>query len=281
MLIIKTIKVMKSSALVEAQDQLREELVIINKTRWGLEEQKNSKLTNMFTEKFNSVLGEGDVIEASDARIHFKRPQEGVSYNREVLDLYLRNDDYRVEEANVIQTSFYSTSENSEFELRRMVLIGNVGQILLNSSDELIEGYNQIKSEFKDVITANYKEMYGVEKQITEIENEIRGNEKQSLLNKIENEGIEFEIGEDKSINCLPNFDAKVDLSIYNVKALQVLNKTASGKTADVRLKIMSNDWNSETQSYNEREIIKIVSRVRMNNILQFIQYNQSYISAS
>lgn len=272
---------MKSSALVEAQDQLREELVIINKTRWGLEEQKNSKLTNMFTEKFNSVLGEGDVIEASDARIHFKRPQEGVSYNREVLDLYLRNDDYRVEEANVIQTSFYSTSENSEFELRRMVLIGNVGQILLNSSDELIEGYNQIKSEFKDVITANYKEMYGVEKQITEIENEIRGNEKQSLLNKIENEGIEFEIGEDKSINCLPNFDAKVDLSIYNVKALQVLNKTASGKTADVRLKIMSNDWNSETQSYNEREIIKIVSRVRMNNILQFIQYNQSYISAS
>ena len=43
----------------------------------------------------------------------------------------------------------------------------------------------------------------------------------------------------------------------------------------------MSNDWNSETQSYLEREIIKIVSRVRMNNILQFIQYNQSKISAS
>ena len=82
-------------------------------------------------------------------------------------------------------------------------------------------------------------------------------------------------------MNELPNIDVKFDRTIFNVKGLQIIKKTASGKSADIELKTMSNVWNPDTQSYNEKEQIKVVEKVRMDNVERFLQYNSKRISAS
>lgn len=261
--------------------QLQEKLELSNSIRRDIESQRTDQLSRVIHEYFEEVLEEGDTIKVSSDRVEFTRPQEGYNYNKELLSLYFRNKDWKSYKADKIKTSFYSTSDSSEFELRRMVLIGKVGQILLNSYDDILGDYNKVVFEFEDDLTHQFKEIFSLEKEIREVRNQITVIEKENLLTKVENEGIEFELPEGKSINELPNMDVKVDRCIYNVKGLQIVGKTASGKSADLVLKVLQNIWNPNTNSYDVKEEQRVVSRVRMSNVEQFLQYNSDRISAS
>ena len=75
--------------------------------------------------------------------------------------------------------------------------------------------------------------------------------------------------------------DVKVDRCIYNVKGLQIVGKTASGKSVDLVLKVLQNVWNPNEDKYDVKEEQRVVSRVRMSNVEQFLQYNSDRISAS
>jgi len=246
-----------------------------------LEEARIDIISRMIHEYFGEVLEEGDTIKVSSDRVEFTRPQEGYKYNKELLNLYFNSKDWRDEEADRIETSFYSTSENSEYELRRMILIGKVGQIVLDFYDDILAKYNQIKLDTKVELSKARKVDWDIEKEIREVNNQIDKIKKENLFSKLENEGIEFELPEGKSVHELPNIDVRFDWTVYNVKGIKIIKKTASGKSADIELKTMSNVWNSDTQSYNEKENIKVVDKVRMNTIESFLLNNTSRISAS
>ena len=246
-----------------------------------LEEARIDIISRMIHEYFEEVLEEGDTIKVSSDRVEFTRPQEGYKYNKELLTLYFNSKDWRDVEADRIETSFYSTSENSEYELRRMILIGKVGQIVLDFKDDILGKFNQIKADTKEELSKARRVEWDIEKEIKEVNEQIRLIEKENLFSKLENEGIEFKLPEGKSVNELPNIDVKFDRTIYNVKGLQIIKKTASGKSADLHLKVVNNIWNSDTKSYNEKEDIRVVEKVRMDNIERFLEYNSKRISAS
>ena len=261
--------------------QLKEKLELSNSVRRDIESQRIDQLSRMIHEYFEEVLEEGDTIRVSSDRVEFTRPQERYKYNKELLTLYFNSRDWRDVEADKIETSFYSTSENSEYELRRMVLIGKVGQIVLDFKDDILGKFNQIKADTKEESSKARKAEWDIENEIKEVNEQIRLIEKENLFSKVENEGIEFELPEGKSINELPNMDVKFNRTIFNVKGLQIIKKTASGKSADLHLKVMSNIWNSDTKSYNEKEDIRVVEKVRMDNIERFLEYYSKRISAS
>jgi hypothetical protein len=247
----------------------------------GLGEARIDIISRMIHEYFEEVLEEGDTIKVSSDRVEFTRPQEGYGYNKELLTLYFRQTDWRVEEADEIQTSFYSTTGNDEFELRRMILIGKVGQIVLDFYDDILAKFNQIKAESKEEISKAEKVQWSIGKEIRDIKEEIGKIEKENLFSKLETEGIEFELPEGKSVNQLPSIEVRFDWTVYNVKGIKIIKKTASGKSADIRLKIMRNVWDSDTQSYNEKEQNEVVDKVRMSTIERFLQDNSTRISAS
>ncbi len=261
--------------------ELRESRNKANDVYDSLVESKTDKLSRVIHKYFEGILEKGDTIKVSDGRVEFTRPQEGYNYNKELLTLYFRQENWRDVEYKTIDTSFYSTTDNSEFELKRMILIGKVGQILLNSNDVILGDYNKVVSEFEDSIRKQYEQIYGFEKEITEVNKQMKDIEKQELLVKVENVGVEFELEEGKSIHELPNMDVKVDRCIYNIKRLQIVGKTASGKSADLVLKVLQNVWNPNEDRYDVKEEQRVVSRVRMSNVEQFLQYNSNRISAS
>jgi hypothetical protein len=78
-----------------------------------LEKARIDIISRMIHGYFEEVLEEGDTIRVSSDRVEFTRPQEGYNYNKELLNLYFNSKDWRDELASEIQTSFYSTSENS------------------------------------------------------------------------------------------------------------------------------------------------------------------------
>ena len=261
--------------------ELREGKSKVSKVYNDLKESKTDQLSRVIHKYFEEVLEKGDTIRVSDSRVEFTRSREGYNYNKELVSLYFKQENWRDVECNSIDTSFYSTTDNSEFELKRMILIGKVGQILLNSYDDILGDYNKVVFEFEDSIKKQYEQIYNLDKEITEVNKQIKDIEKQELLVKAESEGIEFELEEGKSINEYPNMDVKVDRCIYNVKGLQIVGKTASGKSADLVLKVLQNVWNPNEDRYDIKEEKRVVSRVRMSNIEQFLQYNSNRISAS
>jgi hypothetical protein len=261
--------------------QLQEKLGLSNSIRRDIESQRGDQLSIVIHEYFEEVLEEGDTIEVSRDKVKFTRPQEGYSYNKELLNLYFKNNDWKDHKADKIQTSFYSTSENSEYELRRMILIGKVGQIILDFYDDILGAYNKVLSQFEDALTHQFKEIYGLEKEIREVNEQIRLIQKGNILKKVESEGIEFQLPEGTSVNELPNIQVRFDWVIRNVKGIKIIKKTTSGKSADIELKVMNTVWNPDTQSYNEKEQIIVVEKVRMDKIEPFLHYNSKRISAS
>ena len=246
-----------------------------------LEDARIDQLSAMFNEIFTSALEPTDVLVVLSDRVQFTRPELGCNYNKQVLDLYFKNKDWSSQTATQIQTSFYSTTDNSEFELRRMILIGKVGQIVLDFYDDILARYNQIMLDKKEEITEANRVVWGIEKNIKEVKDQINQIEKENILSKVESEGIRFELPEGKSIHELPNIDVKFDRTVFNVKEIKVLNKTASGKSADLRLKVMHNVYSADTQSHMIKEQTQFVEKVRMNNIESFLLNNTKRISAS
>jgi hypothetical protein len=261
--------------------QLEEKRKQASIARQNLEEARVDIISRMIHEYFEEVLEEGDVIGVASDRVAFKRPQQGYSYPKDLVELYFKSEDWRDKTANEIQTSFYSTTDNSEFELRRMILIGKVGQIVLDFKDDILARYNQIISDTKEEISKVWKVFCDIESEIREIKNQIHQIEKENILSKVESEGIKFELPEGKSVYELPNIDVKFDWTINNVKEIKVLNKTASGKSADVELKVMHNVYDTDIQSYKIKEQTQLVEKVRMNNIESFLLNNTKRISAS
>jgi hypothetical protein len=261
--------------------QLEEKRKQASIARQNLEEARVDIISRMIHEYFEDVLEKEDVIEVTSNRVTFKRPQEGYSYLKDLVELYFKTENWRDETANEIQTSFYSTNENSEFELRRMILIGKVGQIVLDFKDDILVRYNQIMLDKKEEITEAHKVVWGIEKNIKEVEDQIRQIEKENILSKVESEGIRFELPEGKSVYELPNLGVKFNWTVNNVKEIKVLNKTASGKSADVELKVMHNVYDTDIQSYKIKEQTQLVEKVRMDNIESFLLNNTKRISAS
>jgi hypothetical protein len=240
-----------------------------------LEASRGDLLTAMFNEVFAPALEPTDVLVVSSDRVQFTRPEPGRSYLKEVLDLYFRSEDWRSELATDIQTSFYSTTDNSEFELRRMILLGKVGQIVLDQSQDILQKFNAIKSDTKAEISQARTIVWDLGREITAVKSQIQGIEEENLLTQLETEGIEFDVDD---LHKLPSLDITVNHYISRVKHIRVIDKTPSGKSSDIEVKTIEQIWDKDTQSYVTKEVDRFFCKVRMSNIKAFIKHNSTKI---
>ena len=261
--------------------KLRESKSKVSKVYNNLKESRIDQLSRVIHKYFEEVLEKGDTIKVSDSRVEFTRPQEGYKYSKDILTLYFKQENWRDVKCNAIETSFYSTTDNSEFELKRMILIGKVGQIVLDFYDDILGAYNKIISDFEDRISDKRKQIYDLDKEITEVNNQIKVIEKENLLTVLESKGIEFELPEDKSYHNLPSLDVAFDHQIRYVLGLRILGKTKSGKSADIEVTRVGNTWDSKKEEYVINNITNTYEKVRMKNIERFLHYYSERISAS
>ena len=242
-----------------------------------LEDARIDQLSAMFNRIFASALEPTDVLEVSGDRVQFTRPQPGYNYNKEVLNLYFRSEDWRGETATQIETSFYSTTDNSEFELRRMILLGKVGQIVLDQSQDILQQFNTIKSDTQAEISKASTMEWDVEREMTNIKKSIQSLEQENLLSQLETKGIEFEEADPYR---LPSLDITATRCIRRVKSIRVTDRTASGKSADIHVKTIDQIYDMDTQSYVDREAEHVFRKVRMSNIDSFIKHNSTRVLA-
>ena len=181
------------------------------------------------------------------------------------------------DDINRIETGFYSTTENSIFELNRMVVIGKVGQILLDYSDDIIACWNKVVGDFKEDIDKARKALWAKEAEIRDHEKEIRDLKNAELSKKLVSEGIQFEVDEE-NLYRLPQLDVRFDWTVKNIRSMRILDKTKSGKSADIELGTIHKTYNSDKGEYELVFRNNKYERVRMDKIEYVLFYNKEKI---
>lgn len=238
-----------------------------------LKGKKKKKLTEEMATYFSGILCDPDgdaFVEVSDSYIYFKMKHEDYSYPKEILSLSLRGESFRYDDINRIETGFYSTTENSVFELNRMVVIGKVGQILLDYSDDIIACWNKIVEDFKEDISKARKALWAKEAEIRDHEKEIRDLETIALKNKLLSDGIEFNEG--------ITLGAKWNWDIRNVMSIKVTRVTPSGLSYDLELQVKRTRWDDKKNDYVEIINPLEVKTVKAYNVDMAVNYNKERI---
>lgn len=234
-------------------------------------------------EYFGEVLTEsGDEISVSRGRVEFRRidPTSSSKWKKDILTLYLNSKDWRSSEINQIDTSFYSTTDNSLFELQRMVLLGKVGEILIDHSDDIIAGHNKIISDFAVTLREAEKANQLLELELRAFGKEIEDIEEKIVQKKIATGVIKFRMRDDNP-RTLPNLDIRWDWDLTNIEKIEILSKTASGLSANIKVKRCFKQYDYDNE---DQEITKLVyqedtfDKVRMSKINNMINWNKEII---
>jgi len=254
-----------------------EKIDVLKAKRRKVEEAKTDELSRMYLKYFGECLVNDDTIEVSDTYVYFKRFDSEYNYHKEMLSISVRPKSWRDDEADSIETSFYSTNANSEFELNRMVLIGNVGRVILDFQDDIIAEYNSIRASFKDEISNLRKEIWDLEKVSRDLNSEINTIEYDALMDQIDKDGIEFKVDEE-NLYQLPNLDIRFDWNVRYIKKIKVTDKTKSGKSADIELVTVRNVWDEQKGEYELESRTLNFQRVRMDKISHLVSWNKEII---
>ena len=269
---------------LEKIKELQGEIALFEKVKKSLEAkreiiqmQEEEALLKHYKQMFSGALMEGDVVEKGYNGLYIKRKDPDGKYNKEIVGVSFATKNWRDEEVDKIETSFYSTSENSEFELKRMITLGRVGMIILDFKDDIIAGYNQIKESYKPSRVELFKTINKNDMCIDECEKEIADIREQEIRN-ILNEGvIEFNITEPSSRN--PRLEVRYNWDIRDIKNLKILSRTPSGLSAKIEVTRLSNVWKED--AINETEIEEYTDtfeKVRMSNVENFVFGNTEFI---
>lgn len=264
---MKSIEVLTSeiseltSKLVETKVRLRD-----------IEASRNQELGKVVERQFAPCLTNGVTISgACTTSVKFSQPDPGYINGKEVLSLYFRCLDWESSKINKVETSFYSTNESSEFELKRMVLIGKVGRVLLNSTQGFINEFNQVIEKFEgEEYKSVLRESFELDKDIVSKKKELLASQQDHLFEQACDKGIRIEC------ERLPSFAVKHDLSFHRVNGIRIVRMTTSGKSADVEISF-------QVKTYHASDIIEerksVITGVRRDKILSFLRRNKHIIA--
>ena len=173
-----------------------------------IEKARIEKWTEMYNRYFKDAIMEGDTLEVSNSYVYFKRFKEDYNYHKEIISLNVRVKSWRDDEADSIETSFYSTNDNSDYELKRMITIGRVGMVVLDFKDDIIAEYNSIRNSFKDKLSKARKDVSHLNHEISKLSTEISRIKDQEVLDRLSNDGVEFEVDKE-NLYKLPSLSVR------------------------------------------------------------------------
>lgn len=250
----------KSQIIDQIIEKKREELAVVTETYKKVEEKRDKMYFEIIQEYFGGEFTLDDVYFAHDYGTTFvvKRPHDQYDYDKELITLRFK-DDWKSGEFVSIETSMYSTNDNSQWELERLFTAGEVAKVLLDHGDDIVAKFNSYKESFADEYKAAYQAKWTCEGDIQKLKDE----KNQTFLDKasslLNGEGLVFDKEKKGTI------DIKWDWTIRGITSAKILSKTTSGKSADI-----------EISCYGETP--RVYQKVRMSNIDALLWQYRDYV---
>ena len=250
----------KAQIIDQIIEKKKEELEGLTKTYVEVEKKRDSMYFEIIQEYFGGEFTLDDVYFHHDYGTTFvvKRPHNQYDYDKELITLRFK-DDWRTGEFTDIETSMYSTNDNSQWELERLYTAGEVAKVLLDHGDDIIAKFNSYKESFSEEFTAAQKAKWTCEADIQKLKDE----KNQTFLDKakalLNGEGLVFDKEKKGSI------DLRWDWTLRGITSAKIISKTASGKSADI-----------EISTYGETP--RVYEKVRTSNIDVLLWQYRDYV---
>ena len=239
----------KAQILDQIIEKKSQELKQLTKTYVEVEKKRDAQYFEIIQEYFGGEFTLDDVYFNHDYGTTFvvKRPHKEYNYDKEMITLRFR-DDWKTGEFTNIETSMYSTNDNSQWELERLVTAGEVAKVLLDHGDDILAKFNSYKEYFKEEYNAARKAKWTCESDISKLKDEKNQSYLDIAKSLLEGKGLTFD-GDQKG-----TIDLRWDWTLRGITSAKIISKTASGKSANI-----------EISCYGEAP--RVYEKVRMSNI--------------
>jgi len=246
--------------IVKKQEELKEVKQIVK----GLEDNRTDKMFQVMQNYFGGEFTLDDVYISkptygySGCTYEIKRPNKEYNYDKELMTIRF-HEDWRTNELDKLETSLYSTSDNSQWELERIFTNGEVAKVLLDHGDDLLAEMNTVRLEQNEELSTARTNAYKVESAISKLKQEINDIHLKEAETKLNGEGLTFE-GEKKG-----TVDLRWDWTLRGITSAKIISKTASGKSADIEISL----YGGEPRKYE---------KVRMSNVDCLLWQYRDYV---
>lgn len=253
----------------------------IDASRSKLYDQERMDLANVL-EKFFTPEGD-DVVECSHSSVNI-RVKGADSFSNYFLTIYADDswdeNDTKTYTKLYVSNSSFRTDEMSEWIVERFEKQAHYTRIAVDFQDDILAEMNQITQHFNALYTEIAKPAKELRKEAREIREEINAIEKEARLKALMSEegleikGIERERWGDTYIEY-PDLEVKWDWTVRNVRGLRIDRTSASGKSADITVKVKRDQWSDDGTVLRDVIVDQKIERVRMDKIESFLRFNQ------
>ena len=223
----------KAEILDQIIDKKKEELEILKESYKKIKKDRDFRYFQTIKDYFggSNLTIEGTYIKDPKYGTTFEicRPHPDYTYDRELITLRL-SEDWKKGGFKDITTSVYSTSDNSNFELERLITVGEVANILLDYKDDILGELNAYTDKFAHEYDKAYKALSECESDITKLRNEKNQTYLDEAANLLNGKGLEF------TGNKKGRISLRWDWEIGNIHKARIIRKSLSGKSADIEL---------------------------------------------
>jgi len=265
-------------------DELSNLLDAIDAARDKVRDQERVDLTNVLENYFTAE--EGDIVECSYSSVNVR--VKGADKYNDFIRIYVddswNDDDTKTYNKLYVSNSSFRTDEMSEWIVERFEKQAHYTRIAVDFQDDILAEMNRICEDVNALLVEISKPAKALRKEYREVFENIQAIKKAARLEALMSEeglevpGIERERWGDKYIEY-PDLQVKFDWKINSVRGLRIDRMSASGKSADITVKVKRGRWVNEDKDYVEQIVDEKIERVRMDNIESFLRYNDIEIA--
>ena len=250
----------KAQIIDQIIEKKQEELASLTETFKEVETKRDEKYFEIIQEYFGGEFTLDDVYFKHNYGTNFelKRPHDQYDYDKELLTIRFK-DDWKTREFTDIETSMYSTNDNSQWELERLFTAGEVAKVLLDHGDDIVAKFNSYKESFSEEYGAAQKAKWTCEADIQKLKDEKNQTFLDIAKSLLDGEGLVFDKEKKGTI------DIKWDWTVRGITSAKILSKTTSGKSADI-----------EISCYGETP--RVYEKVRTSNIDALLWQYRDYV---
>tara|TARA_Y100001972_G_scaffold124964_1_gene175243 strand:- start:355 stop:1149 length:795 start_codon:yes stop_codon:yes gene_type:complete len=223
----------KAEILDQIIDKKKEELEILKESYKNIKSKRDKRYFQTIKDYFggSNLSIEGVYLKEPKYGTTFEicRPHPDYTYDKELLTLRL-SENWKEGGFKDITTSIYSTSDNSNFELERLITVGEVANLLLDYKDDILGELNAYTEKFSIEYDKAYKALTQCESDITKLRNEKNQTYLDEAANLLNGKGLEF------TGNKKGRISLRWDWEIGNIHKARIIRKSLSGKSADIEL---------------------------------------------
>lgn len=244
-------------------------------------DQERMDLANVLEKFFTAE--EGDIVDCGYSSVNIRRKGDDKFNN--FLTIYVddnwNENDTKTYTKLYINLSSFRTDEMAEWIVERFEKQAHYSRIAVDFQDDILAEMNQITDAANQLVVEISKPRRELRKEATQIQTEIKAIEKEARLKALmSEEGLEIKgvektrwNGEETYIEY-PDLQVKFDWTLRSIRGLRIDKVSASGKSADITVKIKKQEWLPSTNEWIEKIAEEKVERVRMDNIESFLRYN-------